>query len=376
MFRLGERLPIVVISPQAWSPFDWLIRRFRKSFRLQPPFYEQMGGVDIYRPRYLSVPGIFKSWDGWLMARGSKKSFENAINDFKPTVIDAHFLFPDGNAAHRLAEKFAKPLVVSVRGSKDRRLVDEPAIATQMSRVLRGAARVVCVSTALREEVALKLGARKDRCHVVGNGVDLGKFCPIDKLDARRNLGIAADAKVLIGVGNLIELKGFHRIIPLLGRLREEYPSLVYLIVGGPASQGDVTPELKALIAKHRLEEVVRLCGRLTVDRLLVHYSASDVFTLATSYEGWANVFLEAMACGLPVVTTKVGGNSEVVVSEEYGTLVEFFDAKKFCLALQEALSKDWDRVAIINYAHANSWEDRIDVLEKLYKDVVAEQVQ
>ncbi len=91
--------------------------------------------------------------------------------------------------------------------------------------------------------------------------------------------------------------------------------------------------------------------------------SAADVFVLATSYEGWANVFLEAMACGLPVVTTRVGGNAEVVCSPVLGTIVNFGDRAALTAALDEALCRHWDRQRIIEYAKANTWDRRIAML-------------
>jgi len=101
----------------------------------------------------------------------------------------------------------------------------------------------------------------------------------------------------------------------------------------------------------------------LTPERLKEPLSAADVFVLATSYEGWANVFLEAMACGLPVVTTRVGGNAEVVCSPNLGTIVNFGDRAALTAALDEALCRYWERHQIVEYARANSWDRRISVL-------------
>ena len=84
---------------------------------------------------------------------------------------------------------------------------------------------------------------------------------------------------------------------------------------------------------------------------------------LATSNEGWANVFLEAMACGLPVITTDVGGNREVVCREELGTVVAFGDVEKLESALNSALARKWDKEGIVSYANDNSWDSRVDIL-------------
>ena len=93
--------------------------------------------------------------------------------------------------------------------------------------------------------------------------------------------------------------------------------------------------------------------------------SAADLFVLATSNEGWANVFLEAMACGLPVVSTDVGGNAEVVCEDKLGTIVPFFDSKLFEQALLAALSNDWGHGDIVDYAKDNSWNSRVSVLKE-----------
>ena len=98
--------------------------------------------------------------------------------------------------------------------------------------------------------------------------------------------------------------------------------------------------------------------------------SAADVFVLATSNEGWANVFLEAMACGLPVVTTDVGGNQEVVNDKRLGTVVPFGDKEALRTALQQALKHQWDRDFIFAYAKANTWEHRVTTLVSQYRSI------
>ena len=97
---------------------------------------------------------------------------------------------------------------------------------------------------------------------------------------------------------------------------------------------------------------------------------AADVFVLATRYEGWANVLLEAMACGLPVVTTRVGGNEEVVSSDQLGILVPFDDRQSLESALDDSLTRCWDRDAIVDHARRNTWDDRVALLVRHLADV------
>ena len=112
--------------------------------------------------------------------------------------------------------------------------------------------------------------------------------------------------------------------------------------------------------------------GARAPDALNVPLCAADVFVLATRNEGWANVFLEAMACGLPIVTTDVGGNAEVVANPGLGTLVPFADRERLADAMSQALDRTWDRDAIVAYAEANSWDHRVAVLTEEFAGIVA----
>jgi len=375
MFRVARRLPLVVVAPQAWSPFDWAIRVFRKGFRPQGAAHEVMDGIEVFRPRFLSVPGVLKRLDGWLMGRCTLACVRRVQERFDGTLIDAHFGYPDGYAATWIGRRLGLPVTITLRGSKDQRLLGsdcEPALRE----ALASADRLLSVTASLVEDVGGPLGQPRERFTLVGNGVDLARFGPADRGEARRRLDIPEDATVLIGVGNLIDLKGFHRVIPLLPGLRKRFPKLLYLIVGGATGQGDNSDRLRALAREHGVQDIVRLCGRQPQDELRWYYSAADVFALATAYEGWANVFLEAMSCGLPVITTRVGGNPEVVASPGVGTLVDFWDAQAFGQALSDALDRRWDREAIRAYARANDWERRVDQLVRLFEETCAEAAQ
>jgi teichuronic acid biosynthesis glycosyltransferase TuaC len=372
LFRVGKHVPIVVVAPVAWSPFDWLIRLFRTSFRPQAQAFEVMDGVEVYRPRVFSVPGILKQFDGQLMARGARGTVSKLVRERKVNLIDAHFLYPDGFAASTLAKEFNLPLVVTLRGSKDQRLLGSPQ-EPKLKSVLQNAAQIISVSRALKTEVAEKLIGENEKTTLIGNGVDLNKFSREDQKAARTRLNIPNDAKVIVSVGGLVEGKGFHRIIPLLPALKEKFPNLIFLIVGGGASHGDMTQELKNLAKSCGAESYVRFCGSQLPSELRWFYSAADIFALATKYEGWANVFLEAMACGLPVVSTQVGGNAEVVPSAEVGTLVPFFDAPAFGAALADALGKKWDQEKIIAYATNNGWDARVTQVVATFQKAIAQ---
>ncbi len=364
MFRVARHHPLAVVSPQPWFPGQGLIRRWRPGYRPQAPAMEMQHGIRVYHPRYLAVPGLLRRFDGWAMAWASHALLRRLKGE-GARLIDAHFAYPDGEAAVRLGRWLGLPVTVTLRGTEVPHSRN-PARRPRLVRTLRAAARIFTVSDSLRR-LALELGADAARTEVVGNGVDIARFHPVDRAAARRAVGVPPDAQVLVSVGALVERKGMHRVIDCLPALIERHPRLHYLIVGGASPEGDNRAELDAQVARLGLAGRVHFLGALPPDELKTPLSAADVFVLATRNEGWANVFLEAMACGLPVVTTDVGGNAEVVCRAELGTIVPFGDAAALRHALDGALDTPWDRAAILAYARANQWDARIAQLLRAY---------
>ena len=366
MFRVGAHLPIVVVAPTPWFPFQSVLRMFKPHFRPMPPAHQQQDGVDVWYPRYFSIPGVFKQWDGVFMALSTYAMVKRLRQAGRADIIDAHFAYPDGYAATLLGRWLKVPVAITLRGTEARH-ARTPALVGPLKKALQRATRLIAVSSELKR-VALELGADPARTLVVGNGVDISKFQPHPKDQARAKLGIAPTAQVLISVGGLVERKGFHRVIPLLPELLKTYPDLVYLIVGGASAEGDNRAELEKMVAELGLGPHVRFLGPKPHDALAEVLSAADVFVLATRAEGWANVFLEAMACGLPVVTTDVGGNREVVCRSELGEVVPFGDAQALSKALQAALRAQWNAARIRQYAQENAWPHRVQVLLDVFR--------
>lgn len=368
MFRVGGRLPLAVVSPVPWFPFQGLLRCLRPGFRPGAPAFETQQGFDVWHPRFLSAPGVLKRFDGVSMALGALSRLSKLKREGRLDIIDAHFAYPEGYAASLLGRWLDVPVTITLRGTETRHARD-PVLRRLVRRGLQQAKRVFSVSESLRQ-IALSLDITPDKVRVVGNGVDVEKFVPIEKGEARRTLRLASDVPVLVTVGGLVERKGFHRVIECLPVLRASFPGLQYLIVGGPSPEGDWTERLKALVDSLRLHDCVQFLGALPADDLKLPLSAADIFVLSTRNEGWANVFLEAMACGLPVVTTDVGGNAEVVCDRRLGTIIPFDDSEALLLALDGALRRRWDRASIRRHARSNTWDRRVDALVQEFQQI------
>ena len=361
MFRVGAQLPLAVVAPTPWFPLQGLLRRWRPGFRPGAPRHERQSGFDVWFPRFLSMPGAFKGLDGFFMALGAMPRLWQLKRAGRLDLIDAHFGYPDGYAATLLGRWLKVPVTITLRGTEVRHVRD-PALAPKLQRALQRATQVFAVSESLRQ-LAISLGTTAERVRVVGNGVDLHKFSPLPRAEARRALQLGAAAPVLVTVGALVERKGVHRVIGLLPALRRRFPGLSYLVVGGSSPEGDLSAQLRQQVQSLGLDDAVRFLGALPAEQLRLPLSAADLFVLASRNEGWANVLLEAMACGLPVVATDVGGNAEVVCDPALGAIVPFGDAARLQQAIEQALCASWDRAAIRGHAARNTWDQRVQVL-------------
>ncbi len=361
MFRVARAIPLTVVAPAPWFPLQGLLRRWRPHFRPPGPAKETQQGIEIRRPRFLSVPGACKWLDGFSMAVCCLPLLTSLKRRSACNIIDAHFAYPEGYAAALLGRWLGIPVCITLRGTevplaRDRRR------RRRMIAALGHATRIFAVSESLKRH-AIDMGIDSQKIVVVTNGVDTLKFHRIEQAAARRSLGLRGEGPVLVSVGALVERKGFHRVLECLPELRRRFPGLRYLIVGGPGPEGDWSAELQRLVDDLGLRDCVAFLGSIAPEALKVPLSASDLFVLATRNEGWANVLLEAMACGLPVVATDVGGNAEVVSDERLGLVVPFGDRERLTRAIADALVRRWDRDGIVAYAEGHSWERRVKTL-------------
>ncbi len=370
MFRVARLLPLTVVAPVPWFPFQALLRRWKPHFRPPAPAVDMQEGIEVQRPRFLSVPGAFKWLDGWFMAVSCLPTLLRLKRGFGCNVVDAHFAYPEGYAATLLGRWLHMPVSITMRGTEVP-IARDPRRRRRMIKALQRATRIFAVSDSLKRHAVI-LGVAGDKILVVGNGVDTAKFHRLERRAARQRLGLPLDAPVLVSVGALVERKGFHRVLECLPALRRRFPGLRYLVVGGAGPEGDWSARLRKSVSDLGLEDCVVFLGALAPEELNVPLSAADLFVLATRNEGWANVFLEAMACGLPVVTTDVGGNAEVVANANLGMLVPFGDPDRLAQAIADALVRDWDRDAIVAYAESNSWERCVRTLAGEFAAIAA----
>jgi teichuronic acid biosynthesis glycosyltransferase TuaC len=354
---------VKVVAPVPYFPPLRINQRWRFS---QVHRQEVIEGLEVYHPRYVMIPKIGMALHGWLMFVSVLPTIRKIRRDFDFDLIDAHYVYPDGFAAILLGRYLHKPVVVSARGSDINLFKDFPLIRRLLQYTLNGAHKVIAVSGALKETM-MQLGTTEEKICVIPNGVDARKFYPIPKEDARKQLELPTK-RIMLSVGNLTANKGFNLLIGALKILIEEfYEKDLYLIIVG---EGPLRKKLETQISSLRLDEHVKLVGRIPHQELYRWYSAADLFCLASAREGWPNVLLESLSCGTPVVATAVGGIPEIICSDEVG-LLTIRNEKAIAEKIAFALKKPWHFSALLQYAEEHTWDRVALSLSRLFQSVL-----
>ena len=356
---LSSLCSVKVVAPVPWSvPVKWFGQKYYRY--TQVLHFEKQEMLEVFHPRHFVLPKIMKWSDGLLMFDSLRHSINRLRKEFPFDLIDAHWAYPDGYAASRIARSLGIPYIITVRGSDLAVFAKERLRGMLIRRALMAAQRVVCVAPSL-QKLVIALGIRPEKTIVVENGIDRNKFHPISRDEARHHLRLPRDGKIILSVGHLCELKGFHLLIEVVRKMQlaeqPEPPLLKLLIVGGDAAWDSYRDVLMRQIVKHKLQDLVWLVGPKAPEQLIYWYAAADIFCLASSSEGCPNVVLESLACGTPVVATAVGGIPDILSSAELGVLVER-DVESIYRGVSEALCKSWNHQHIADYAGAQySWE-------------------
>lgn len=346
-----NRLRHLLASGQADStvlaPVPWFPRRAPPAGAV--PASEMRHGIAVHHPRYLAPPAVGMLTNPLTLYRAARATLRQLLaQGCTFDIIDGHYLYPDGVAAVWLAREFGKPVVLTARGSDTSQLPHYRIPGRLIRQAIARVDALIAVSAALKEGL-VALGAPAEKVTVLRNGVDLSGFRPVaDRTAARAALGL--DGPTLLSVGHLIERKRIGLTIEALTRL----PAHTLLLVGA----GPEEPALRSLAVALGVAARVRFEGSRPHAELPRYYTAADVMVLASSREGWANVLLESMACGTPVVATPAWGSREAVAAPEAGIVVDEATPQALAAAIAHLIGAPPDRAATRAYAERFSWDE------------------
>lgn len=339
-----------------------LLRRAEDRLLAAMPEREEVDGVQVHNVPYLHLPGISFRRQAARIARACRPVVE-ALTTGNSSVLDAHYVYPDGVAAMRIADQLGLPGIVTARGSDVNVIARHPAIRVQVRAAMAKATALFAVSGALCRQFDEVLG-ETGRVQLARNGVDLEVFRPpadaAEKLAARRRFGLPEDRRLVLGVGRLVDTKGFQHAAAALRDLGGD--SALVLVGEGPQ---------RARIAGMLPSSRLVFLGGLSRFEVAEAYRACDMLVLPSYHEGWPNVVTEALASGLPVIASEVGGIPEICTNRDLSRLVPPGDETALATAIGEFFVSLPDPVQVRAQANRYSWGETVAMLSKLFQELV-----
>lgn len=308
---LRETYDIRVIAPTRWLPpvtRSW--RRERKLAKV-----EVVGGTMVYRPRTPQLPlgGLAAETLALPVAlRGFVRSLER---ERKFDLIHAHYGLPDGWAAARFSRELRVPLVLTLWGSDALVLPRRVALRRMLSQALRRATHVIAPSRAIADR-ALELGADADRTSVLVGGVP-DDYARVSRLDARAALAVSPDVRLVVWIGNLVEVKQPLLALRAISLVAQRCPEVRLVLIG----DGHMLPAVRRTVRALRSEHRVSLLGGLDPADVATWQAAADVVLNTSRSEGLPFSLSEALVSGTRVAAVPVGGIPELLAATSGGTL-------------------------------------------------------
>lgn len=358
---MAQPAGVTVVAPVPWFPQSFtrslplaVLNRIPAHWQraARVPEREVIGGLETFHPRHPVTPKLGMSFYGAWMARGVWPTVQRLHRERRFDLIDAHYVYPDGYAAVLLGRRLNIPVFITARGTDINLFSRMPLIRPKIVKALNRSAGIIAVSQALKARM-IELGIAPAKIAVIPNGIERAIFHPQNREQARRRLGLKAEDKIILTVGALVPAKGIDRLIDAMELLvRRELKCPLKLFVIG---EGSERAALESQISNLKLQDRVFLLGAKPQSELAAWYSAADLFCLASRREGCPNVLIEAMACGLPVVATDVGGVRELI-GDACGRVVKSFRAEELAAELDVASAMVWNRQEIAERGGARSW--------------------
>ncbi|MDP2129431.1 MAG: glycosyltransferase [Erythrobacter sp.] len=351
---------VTVVNPIGLPPLA--LGRYRPLAKLAPVSVEN--GVTIHRQQFTLIPRIGARRNAAAIARAALPLVQRIHAATPMDVIDAQFFFPDGPAAADIAQATGLPLSIKARGSDISFWGSQDFARQQMLGAAHTATGLLAVSRNLAGQMAaMGMDAGKITLHYTG--LDRDRFRPLGHTQLRsqlsRETGFAMpdNAPLLACVGALIERKGQAIAITAL----RDIPGARLVLIG----KGEDEARLRALAISEGVADRVHFAGSIDHDLMPLILSAADVMVLPTVSEGLANAWVEALACGTPVVTCDVGGARELITCDTAGRLVAR-NPEAVAAGINAVLNSPPAREAVAALTEGFCWEANAAALAAHYE--------
>lgn len=353
-------IDLTLVSPLGLPPFPLSLHpRYRDLRRL--PKQELRNKVQVFRPRFALLPKVGAHFNAGAIVRAVLPLARRLHTEQPFDLVDAQFFHPDGLAAVRIGATLGLPVSIKARGADIQFWGLQPGTADQVRNAGLGATGLLAVSAGLVDDMSA-LGIPRDKITVHRTGLDTDLFRLYDRRMCRDQLGLPRDRPVLATVGALIPRKGQAFVIEALAQL----PDAILLLAG----KGHDEARLRALAARLGVADRVRFMGAVPHGELPILLNAADVFVLPSSSEGLANAWVEALACGTPVVTTPIPGAQELITDPSWGRLAAR-DSAVIADAVREVLAARPLPETVQQAVSGMSWQANAEALALHWRKLV-----
>ncbi|MDT8858815.1 glycosyltransferase [Alkalihalobacillus sp. MEB130] len=319
----------------------------------------------------MNKPNVLKKYLKWATETFFTLLFKGRRYD----VVHAHYVFPTGMLALLFKKWFKTRMVVTAHGGDINRMAKKsPRIKQWTTKILQEADHVITVGQDLHREIHDEYQIPKEKLSVINMGVNLTVFQEHEVCEARQVLGIKDTEMPIVFVGNIIREKGIMELLEAYKILKAENDNLSLYLVGN-AKLASFKMEVEQYVKDHQLQDV-HLHPAVPQSEVAIWMSAADVFVLPSHMEGFGLVAVEAMACGTPVVGTKVGG-LQTLLADDHGVLVEDQNAASLAGGISSVLENPDYKEQLIEAgkkrAAENDQERMIERVFEIYENKVME---
>lgn len=361
----GE-VDLTMASPIGVPPWPLSMREPYTQLKEVPEISDAVG-MKVHYPKFTLIPKVGGDGNPGRIARAVLPLVRRLHRERPFDLVDAQFFFPDGPAAAILAGELGLPLTIKSRGADIHYWGQRDRSLAQMKEAADQAAGLLAVSEALRDDM-IALGMPGEKIYVHYTGLDRELFHPIERAAARAlvsampNFAIWPEGPLIVTPGALIPRKGQRLVIEALARLPDARLAL--------AGSGEDEANLQGLAKRLGVADRVHFLGQVDHDILPHLLCAADVLVLPSSSEGLANVWIEGLACGTPIVVPDIGGAGEVVNDPSAGRLVAR-NPESIAEAVAEILADPPSQADVAANVSRFSWGVNAENIVRFWKSVL-----